>query len=245
MGFWGSIGGGFLGAAGSIASSAIAAREAKKQRQWQERMSNTQYQRSMKDMREAGLNPMLAYKQGGAGTPSGGIGKTFDMGTAAMQGAKAGSDIHTGKGQRGLLREQMSTTAQQGAKFQTAQAVDRALETKHVQETAHSAASERLLDTQDTLHQLQIPGAALEAEINASAYGKATAYIKRGTDTLPSILGGLILGGRKGRPGRDSSTRGNPIAPQTKRNMVTPPKSGGILPHRKAPKNKSSYRRSN
>lgn len=40
-------------------------------RNWQEQMSNTQYQRAVGDMKEAGLNPMLAYSQGGAGTPSG------------------------------------------------------------------------------------------------------------------------------------------------------------------------------
>lgn len=39
-------------------------------RNWMERMSNTAYQRAMDDMREAGLNPMLAYQQGGASVPS-------------------------------------------------------------------------------------------------------------------------------------------------------------------------------
>lgn len=36
-----------------------------------ERMSNTSYQRGMKDMRLAGLNPMLAFMKGGASAPSG------------------------------------------------------------------------------------------------------------------------------------------------------------------------------
>lgn len=39
-------------------------------RRWMEQMSNTSYQRAMEDMKKAGLNPMLAYQQGGASVPN-------------------------------------------------------------------------------------------------------------------------------------------------------------------------------
>lgn len=76
------IAGAAIGAAGSILAGGLnyfgqksANRaniaSARESMDFQERMSGTSYQRSMEDMRKAGLNPILAAGRGGASTPGG------------------------------------------------------------------------------------------------------------------------------------------------------------------------------
>lgn len=55
---------------------AWSANEAQLNRDFQKMMSDTAYQRAVQDLKAAGLNPRLAYQQGGASTASGAMGST-------------------------------------------------------------------------------------------------------------------------------------------------------------------------
>ena len=68
----GSVIGGLFGMAGQSSANQANLELAREDREWKERMSNTAHQREVKDLREAGLNPILSATGGsGAYTPSG------------------------------------------------------------------------------------------------------------------------------------------------------------------------------
>lgn len=62
---------GVVGAISAKKQNSAAAAQAQQAENFSADMSGTAYQRSTADMMKAGLNPMLAYQQGGASSPSG------------------------------------------------------------------------------------------------------------------------------------------------------------------------------
>ena len=90
---WGVIAAAGIGAASSFfgqkSANSAAQAASREQMAFQERMANTRYQRTMADMRAAGLNPMLAYQQGGGSVPAGATYQPGNVGAAAASGAAA------------------------------------------------------------------------------------------------------------------------------------------------------------
>ncbi|AKI26883.1 DNA pilot protein VP2 [Gokushovirinae Bog5712_52] len=87
----GGIGGGLLGLLGGNDTNAANAQMAQNQMDFQEMMSDTAYQRATADMKAAGLNPMLAYSQGGATTPGGAMATMQNSLGNAVNSAQTGA----------------------------------------------------------------------------------------------------------------------------------------------------------
>jgi hypothetical protein len=68
-----------LGALGAHNANMLSAKEAKKQRKWMEYMSNTAHQREVKDLRAAGLNPILSGFGGSGANVGGGAAATGQL----------------------------------------------------------------------------------------------------------------------------------------------------------------------
>jgi hypothetical protein len=89
----GLIGGGF-GYLGQKETNKTNINLAREQMQFQERMSNTAHQRQVKDLKEAGLNPLLATNTG-ASSPQGALARVENPALAAAQAGSTTMNVLT------------------------------------------------------------------------------------------------------------------------------------------------------
>ncbi len=95
---------------GAELSRQFAEEEASKQRTFVGDLSDTAFQRRVEDLTRAGLNPILAYQQGGASSPSTGLPSTPDYSGAITRGIEAGSGAQKRGADTALVKEQKKTT---------------------------------------------------------------------------------------------------------------------------------------
>lgn len=106
----GSLLGGLIDAHSQSSANDTNAANVDKQIAFQKEQGETQYQRAVADMKAAGLNPALAYQQGGNSAQTGAAAQvqpvTRGTGASISAAAQATSDLKTQEEQRNLLRAQ-------------------------------------------------------------------------------------------------------------------------------------------
>lgn len=200
---------GMFGQGSANAANASMAREAwnnnlyamMENQRFQERMSNTAYQRAMNDMRYAGLNPILAYSQGGATTP-GGMGASMqaatmqntmdELGEGVSSAAQSAKDWEA----KDLIKDQAKNTQSQTE-------LNKATEALAKQNEAVSAAQVKKVEEETENVRLQRPLIGAQTMSAAASAGASAAnarhtnlqaddFSARGDSVLGRVVGSLV-----------------------------------------------------
>lgn len=180
---------------------------------FQERMSNTQYQRAMADMEQAGLNPMLVSKLGGSSVPSGSSASfsSADFLSSARQAKRLDAEVE-------LLEQQKKTSRSEEYKNTMQGDLNNNMRDKVISETANAVAQrEVIVNSAKNLHltnktgEAKLIGILNEADIDSTKAGEVLRWINRVSEALQ--------GARVGRPSssRPSSRSSNSYKRSTKK----------------------------
>jgi hypothetical protein len=191
---WGSVIGALgTGAAniyGQTSANSANAAQARAQQEFQASQTGTSYQRGVADMKAAGLNPMLAYSQGGA---SSGSGAQATMGNAIAPGtSSAFQGLQTLAG-LGLTKAQIENTNAQ-TDFTASQTAMQDIRTAQiVQDTQTSASSAGQIQAATKKIHEETPGAGADSryKLGSLADRLATTAAESRSASIDAQLKGL------------------------------------------------------
>lgn len=198
---------GFLGLLGSLTSGLLNRSMAREQMQFQERMSNTAFRRQMHDMRQAGLNPLLAKNMGGATTPPGARADMPDLGQAlvsSMEVKRKRQEIENMRTQQHAIRAAAARDMAQSRLADDQRVLTAANVQQAISQNAINTGTAQRVRTETQLMQAGIPRARADQDFYSSGWGRAIRNIENTVGAMgPAVsAAGAYLGGRLGSRAR-------------------------------------------
>lgn len=182
----GPIVGGALTAAGAAAANYANRGMAREQMAFQERMSNTAYQRAMIDMEKAGLNPILAFNQGGASSPGG---SSAQMQNAVGSGVTSGLDAKRAYAEVKNLTSQNENLIAQNRNLYSQNEKTNA-DTDYVRQLIKNAKMDNFVTKKNAESLiLDLPRQRIDSEIETSKPGIFLNFLKRILSPVSSAVG--------------------------------------------------------
>lgn len=218
------------GQAGGMFSTMIGQQDANKanvqlgkdQMTFQERMSNTAFQRQMNDLRNAGLNPMMASSMGGSSTPSGSSPQVSNVFSDMNQNISSAADSARLKKELDATDSQISVN-------------DAIKETQQTQADLNVANAKNAKANEETTRaelpavraQSRVAQQQAKADIKKAEFNEKAATYDSFMDRIVNGLGGVSSA--LGRLFRPSSTPNPRIQKRGNGNVLMNPKTGEIL----------------
>lgn len=176
--------GGALGLIGGERQNSANARQAARQMEFQERMSNTAVQRRMDDLRKGGINPILAGRYD-ASTPAGAMANMQNVGAAAAGGAASASSANKMEQDADYVSEQLKPIFEQIGSVQVESLMKRA-----------NTVLTKLNQTQTTMAigimEEQLKVAKRLGEVSATEFGLWMRFLGEFTGAIGNIFGGSV-----------------------------------------------------
>lgn len=201
-GFGASLG---LDLAGAAFSAKMSGDMAQAQRRWAEKMYDSRYVRTVRDMRAAGLNPILATRHGPGSPPGGAAGKAPDLSGVGSRATQAGLAASMRKAELGRI----TSTAD----------LNNAARDKAIEDAGVASATQIGVRLENERKAAQIVREKEDAEFYKSELGQAARNWQLlmqavgGESWLGNIISGMVGAGAIGlsNRGRGNSAKSMPM----------------------------------